>query len=83
MRNEILIPLAIVPNVYFSGLWVILIHSISSAKKPTRSPLNSLQWIHLPRIKLPSEIGLKHLRDGEIGFVGYPRKGVETGSFMT
>ena len=27
----------------FSGIWVILIHLILSAKKPTRSPLNSRQ----------------------------------------
>ena len=33
-------------------------------------------------IKLPSETSLKHLRDGEIGSVGYPRKRVEIGSFM-
>ena len=32
--------------------------------------------------KLSSEIGQRCLRDGEIGFVGYPRKGVEIGSFM-
>ena len=66
----------------FSGLQVILIHPTLFVKKPTRSPLNSLQWIHLPRIKLPSETSPKHLRDGEIGFAGYPQKRAETRSFM-
>ena len=83
MRNEILILSAVTPNVYFSGLWVILIHLISSIKKPSKSPLNSLQWIcPLGIPKLPSEIGPKCLRDGEIGFVGCLRKRLEIGSFM-
>ena len=73
----------LLPMFIFSGLWVILIHLISSIKKPTKSPSNSLQWICLLRIpRLPLEIDPKYLRDGEIGFVGYPRKKVEIRSFM-
>ena len=66
----------LLPMFIFLGLRVILIHRISSIKKPTKSPSNSLQWIcPLGIPKLPLEIGLKCPRDGEIGSVGYPKKG--------
>ena len=59
----------------FLGLWVILIHLISSVKKPTKSPSNSLQWIcPLGIPKLPSETSQRCLRDGEIGSIGCLRK---------
>jgi len=83
MRNEILIPSAVASNVYFLRPMGALTHLISSIKKPTKSPSNSPQWIcPLGIPKLPSEIGPKCLRDGEIGFVGCLRKRVEIGSFM-
>ena len=67
----------------FLGPWVILIHLISSIKKPTKSPSNSLQWIcplGIPKLSL--EISPKCIREGEIGSVGCLRKRVEIGSFM-
>ena len=39
--------LLLLPISIFLGLWAILIHLISSAKKPTKSPLNNLQWFVL------------------------------------
>ena len=83
MRNEILIPSAVVPNAYFLRPMgdsdpSDFIHQKTNQIPFKQSVVDSSCWN-----KNLSETSLTHLRDGEIGSVGYLRRKEETRSFMT
>ena len=83
MRNEILIPSAVAFNVYFLGPMGDPDPSDFIHQETNQIPFKQSAVIcPLGILKLPSEIGPKCLRDGEIGFVGCLRKRVEIGSFI-
>ena len=72
MRNKILIPSAVVPNAYYLG--------------PMGDPDPS-DFINLETNRIPFKQSIVDLswntRDGGIDFVGYQRKRLEIGKFMT
>ena len=83
MRNEILIPSAVTSNVYFLGPMGDPDPSDFIRQETNQIPFKQSTMIcSLGMPKLPSEIGPKCLRDGEIGSVGCLIKRVEIGSFM-
>jgi len=84
MRNEVLIPSAVVFNVYFLGPM-----GISDPSHFIRQETNQILFKQsvviclLGTPKLPLETDLKCLRDEGIGSVGYQRKRLEITKFMT
>ena len=83
MRNEILIPSAVASDVYFLGPMGDPDLSDFICQETNQIPFKQSAVIHPPRTpKLPSETGPKCLRNGEAGFIGYPRKRLEIGRFM-
>ena len=83
MRNEILIPSAVAPNVYFLGPMGDSDPSNFIHQETNQIPFKQSTVIRPPGApKLPSETSPRCLNDGEIGFVGCLRKRVEIWSFM-
>ena len=84
MRNEILILSAVAPNVYFLGPMgepdpFDFIRQETNQIPFKQYVVDLSSW----NTKVPLEIGLKCLGDGEIGFAGYRGKKLEIGKFMT
>ena len=83
MRNEILIPSAVASNVYFLGPMgdpdpYDFIRQETNQIHFKQSIVDSSSW----NTKTPFRNWPKCLRDGETGFVGYPKKRLEIGRFM-
>ena len=83
MRNEILIPSAVAPNVYFHGHMGDPDPSDFIYQETNQIPFKqSIVDLSSWKPKLSLETDPKCLRDREIGFVGCLGKRVEIGSFM-
>ena len=79
-----MIPSVVAPNVYFLGPMGDPDPSDFIHQETNQIHFKQSAVIHPPRApKLLLETGPKCLRDGETGFIGYPRESLEIGRFMT
>ena len=83
MRNEILIPSAVVPNAYYLGPMGNPDLSDFINQETNRIPFKqSVIDLSSWNTKLLLETGPKCLKDGEIGFARYQKRKLEIGKFL-